>query len=268
MTESLIRHDVVKKQLDRIPLKYPDLESMVRNDDMLEQLFEIESKSIEENREEGIINCGDFFFLLHGKKKQKEIIFSYPLDEIHRLCKGAPHRVIHWHGAYLGFQSDDDAATNREIFTKDGTGAIEGCSVGIDGIHCRTHYHDIRIPWSDKFYDKLKEKNGIVTHSNVKALTCKKKHGKGRHVTWNCTVLFKDGKGTLRNVFNEVTFERSKKDNPNQYALQMLEGNEKRIPFANYYREDYSDSDDVRCSVINSKDNTRRFLSCFKVNLE
>lgn len=265
---SLIRRDIVQKQLDRIPIKYPTLERFVRNKDLLEQVLKMEAKAIEENREDIIVNCDDFFFTLMGKKTQKDIEFPYPLPEIQKICRGAPHQVIHYHGVYLGFQSDDDAGTNSEILQKDGSAASTACAVGIDGIHCRAMYHDVRIPWSDEFYKRLSKTNGIMTQGNVKMISCKKIPANGFNVFWSCEVTFKDGKGSIKNMFNEVTYEHSNKDNLNQYAFQMLEGDEKRTVFANAYLEDYKDDDEVRCSVMHSKDNSRRVLSCFMTNVE
>ena len=261
--ERLIRLDVVKKQLDKISFPYPDLRNFVKNDDILEEIFRLESKSIEDNLEDIIINCGDMFFHLLAKQKQKDVFFSYPKYEINRLCRGENHRVIHWHGAYLSFQSQADAASNKEFFS---SGATEGCSVGINGLHCRTHYHDIFIPWNDSFYEKLKEKNGVITFKEVKEITCNKVKGKKSNINWFCDVKFKDGKGNYENIFNEVTFEHSKKSNMVSPYTLLESKDDKDIPFARLHNEIYDDGDEVSCSIIGTKSDKKRILSCFKTN--
>jgi hypothetical protein len=265
----LIRKDIAKRQLDDIPvLKYPFFNDFLDNKELHEEIASLASDRIEKNLEDIIVSCGDLFFHLLGKKDEKNIDFSYARLEIERLCRGERPSFIHFHGPYLGFQSELDAEANVHFFSD---GANMGCATGIDGIHCRLRTHMIRVPWNDKFYDKLKQDRGYYTYKDVKSISCSKfeKKGNGKKIRWMCTVNFKDGKGNYSNVFDEVNFEHSSKaHDTNPYT--MLEDKEGeynppyKIVYSKYYNEEFDDSDDVSCAVVSARNNEKRILTCFK----
>lgn len=264
---NLIKIEEARNQLSQIPIKYPFAESFIKNRDLQEEIARIASERIEVNKEDIIVNCGDMFFHLLGDRHEKSVDFFYPSREIEEICHGEKPNVIHFHGPYLGWQSIDDAISNKHFFSE---GANMGCATGIDGIHCRTPFHPIRLPWSDEFYKKLKKDRGITTFSDVKSISCIKK-GNQCQVNWYCDVKFKDGKGHYFNIFNEVDYEKSiKGDKSSPYQmLENVEGkcHDDNIIFSRSYNEVYDDSDQVYCSVVEARNETKRILSCFKTTI-
>jgi len=257
-SERLIKTDLARAQLASIPVKMPFIESFLKNRDLIDEMARIASDRIEVNREDIIATCGDFFFHLPQKRHEKSVDFSYIPKEIERVCHGERPSMIHFHGPYLGWQSDDDALANQQFF-KDGFNM--GCATGIDGIHCRTRTHPIRMFWSDDFYDKLRQDRGIVTFKNAHSLSCAKRGHK--KINWLCTITFKDGKGSYTNIFDEVDFEHSMK-NDMVSPFTMLENKQRDIPFSKSYHETFDEDDDFSCSVVEAKQVTKRLLSCFK----
>ena len=128
----------------------------------------------------------------------------------------------------------------------------------------------IRVPWNDKFYDKLKADRGFQTFNDVKSVSCSKfeKKRNGKKIRWECTIGFKDGKGTVSNIFDEVNFEHSSKaHDTNPYTmLEDKEGEHNppfKIVYSKMYNEVYDDSDKVACSIVSARDNEKRLLTCF-----
>ncbi len=266
-SRNLINREATQKQLDAIPIKYPFFQDFIGNHELHEELARRAMEQTQMNVEDIIVSCGDLFFPLVGKRREKNVDFSYARLEIERLCRGERPSFIHFHGPYLGYQSEDDANANSIFFSD---GANMGCAAGIDGIHCRLRTHMIRVPWSDAFYDKLHDERGVMTFKDVKSLSCsqieKKKSGR---VRWLCDIHFKDGKGSYTNIFDEVNFEHpSHGDNIHPYTLledkEETDKNVPRIPLPKLANDMYDDSDEVYCSVIAARNNNKRLLSCFK----
>jgi hypothetical protein len=266
MTEPLFRVDIAEKEINAIPFKpqFSHLQNFMKNDELQGEIARIEIDRIEVNKEDVIASCGDLFFRIISKKTEKNAEISYNPFVIAGLCHGEPPSYIHFHGPYLGWQSVPDAIANKSFFAD---GVIMSCAAGIDGVHCRTSTHDIRIPWADNFYDKLKEEHGWGTFKDVQSISCSKIRKPASRVNWMCDIKFKDGKGSYSNMFDEVNFEHSKaEDNSAPYTvLEDREGNPpEHTRYPKSYNHVYDDGDDVACTVIDARNNSKRMLMCFK----
>jgi hypothetical protein len=253
----LINVDAVKKQLDDIPtIKYPHVESLVKNDDLISEIASIEGERIWKNKEDIISSCNDIHFRMLGRKREKDADIWYDMGKIMKLCRGHSPTFIHFHGPYLGYLSPQDDDTNKEAFFKDGAKA--SCAVGIDGMHCRTNlWHYIRMPWTDRFYDMMKKERNIETLKNVKTINCvPKKDKNGSFIT--CDITFMNGRQKYTNVFSEVGCEY---DNNFEYLYANMSDESKNIiPIVNVYR-----NEGVYCSIMEMKPGKRkRILACFK----
>ena len=258
--------DVAKKEIESIPFKpqYNHVQKFMKDNEKHEEIARIAIERSEENIEDMIAICGDLSFSIPSKKKEKNATISYNKYLVTRLCHGDGVSFVHFHGPYFGWQSEVDAMSNLTFFAD---GVILSCAVGIDGLHCRTSTHDIRVPWSDEFYKRLREERGSETFKDVKNISCSKINTGINHVKWFCTVDFKDGKGSYKNYFDEVNFEHSRLENELEpySVLENVEGKPpKHTYYAKYYNHVYDDSDDVACVVMQAKKNSKRLLTCFK----
>jgi hypothetical protein len=259
-SEKFLKIESAQQEIARVPFKMPFLESFIKNRDLIAEIARIAIGRIEVNQEDIIATCGDFFFHVPQKRHEKSVDFSYIPKEIEKVCHGERSSMIHFHGPYLGWQSDDDAAANQQFF-KDGVNM--GCAVGIDGIHCQTRTHPLRFFWDDEFYDKIRNERGIVTFKDVKSISCaRREHYK--NFRWLCSIGFKNGKGDYSNIFDEVDYEHSE-INDMVAPFTMLEDRQRRsMPVSKSYHETFSDKDDVKCSIVEARNDTKRLLSCFK----
>lgn len=182
-------------------IKDKPIQDFFKNEKILDMIAEIAIKTILENREDALIQCGNKFRHLTGiKKSSNTAILIFSAKEIGKVCQGSPESVIHFHGPYLSTLSNEDKQAHSVFFN---AGVKFGCAVGVDGFSCQTPHSFFRVYWDKPFFDKLREYN-IPVWENVDSVFC---YG-GKNKLKECNLSFMDESPSWANKFNEVIAEQ------------------------------------------------------------
>ena len=129
--------------------------------------------------------------------------------------------------------------------------ASDGAVVGIDGIHIQTYLkHNIKIPWSKKFYDEL-QNYGLNVIDHVRGVFCTRINEKQRE----CVINVQNGLPSIRNIFNKVNFEEPSLETAYYPFRTLDEKNTERISNVDYKGKN------TTCVIM--EDKGKRVLSCF-----
>lgn len=211
----------------------------------------MEIKSIKKSKEDLFIRCGNRIFkpTTIFANENSAVFISNP-KEIEEICKDEPHSLLHFHGFSFGYHSMRDKYTHERMFNE--TYATDGDVVGIDGIHIQTYLgHNIKIPWSDKFYEEL-SKHGVNVIHNVNSVFCTRINDKYRE----CIIRINDGLPPIKNIFNKVDFEEPSLETA-YYPYRTLDKNSsERVSNIDYHGKK------TICLIATQKG--ERHLKCFQ----
>jgi len=240
-------------QINKLNIKYPTLDPFVNNDAFVDYIKELEIKSILKKKEDLFIRCGDKMFkppILY-ENEERAIFWNNP-KLIQKMCKGDSYSLVHFHGASYGYHSMADKLVHDEMFH---AYATDGAVVGIDGIHIQTYLkHNIKIPWTDEFYNELEKYDNIEVIRNVSSVFCTKLNEKERER--ECNIYRKYNLPSITNIFNKINFEEPSLEIA-YYPYRVLDKyNTERIS-----NIDYNNKKNTICVIISDK--KKRYLSCF-----
>jgi hypothetical protein len=237
-------------QVNKLNVRYPTLDQLVQNDALIDHIKDLQIKSIKRGKEDLFIRCGNKLFkppVLY-ESEDRAIFLNQP-KKIQKICKNEPYSLIHFHGIAYGYHSAADKAVHRNMF--DSYFATSGEVVGIDGIHSQTFLnHNIKIPWSSKFYDEL-SKHNITVINDVRSVFCTKLNKTYRE----CTINLLNNQQSIKNVFTKINFEESSLENSYYPYRSLNKKNSERISNIEY--------DGKKTTCVISSNKNERYLSCF-----
>lgn len=249
-----IDKEAYNSQMNRLNVKYPTIDQFVTNDALIDRIKNLEIKSIKNFKEDLFVRCGNKMFkpTTFRETEDRAVFWNRP-KEIQKICKDEPYSLVHFHGISYGYHSSADKDVHEDMFK---SYATDGAVVGIDGIHVTTYLkHNIKIPWSKKFYKELAN-HGLNVIENVRGVFCTKiENNKKKENLRECVINVKNGLPSVRNIFNKVNFEEPSLETAYYPFRTLDEKSAERVSNVDYKGKN------TTCVIF--ANNKKRYLSCF-----
>lgn len=242
-----------QEHLRTIGKREPIAAEVFENPETVEMLADGELDSLLKNKEDALIQCGGKFQSLLGLRKTSNSAYMvFDPQSAGQICQGSPQFIAHYHGPYLSALSSADRGAHDAFFK---SGFKIGCAIGVDGFSCQTPDGEFKLPWGNKFYEKL-QKRHISVMDGVETISCFGGKGKSKE----CTLYFNDGTDPYTNMFQDVVSE---------YAMGMVQ------PFVWYSKKTPMRSVTLPRSgnlgqkcVVPLTNQKNRILTCFNQGVE
>jgi hypothetical protein len=239
-----------RKQLNQINVQYPTIEFLLRNNAMVDQIVAQEVASLGKLREDLFVRCGNMLFKPTTPLETKTAaFFRYNPNQTDRICNGGLPSIFHFHGIYLGYPSNQDRTEYKALFAS----GIQDCGIaGLDGIHISTFLnHDLKIPWSKEFYDKLAQTYTVIDHVTG-ASSIKLKHSKMQEVT----LQLGNGGGKQNVMVTQWVYEEPSRDQ-RAYPYRWIDAKHgDAVNHVDFLDRHYT------CVIISPRSGHERLMTC------